>query len=278
MANPVEKTLWYIESHLQSELSLEDLARAARVSPHHLVRAFGVLTGYPVMRYVRLRRLTRAADRLLTTDTGILEIALEAGYGSHEAFTRAFSAQFGVAPATAQKTRALDNLKRMEPLKMNENPYPSIRDPRIVAFGPILIAGLKKRYNNETSAAIPSQWQEFTPFIGHVPNQKGNAAYGVLHNNDGEGNVDYLCGVEVSDFAEIPAGFETLRLAPRTYAVFEHAGHVSEIRRTWHAIFKGWLPANDREIADAPDFERYSEKFDPRSGTGGIEIWIPLMG
>jgi AraC family transcriptional regulator len=58
--------------------------------------------------------------------------------------------------------------------------------------------------------------------------------------------------------------------------VFRHRDHVSSIRRTVNTIWNKWLPESGHEIADAPDFERYGEEFDPRTGNGGLEIWIPL--
>ena len=67
-----------------------------------------------------------------------------------------------------------------------------------------------------------------------------------------------------------------MRTRARHYAVFMHRGHVADIRRAWHTIWSQWMPESGREAADAPQFERYGEAFDPLSGLGGVEIWIPL--
>jgi len=58
--------------------------------------------------------------------------------------------------------------------------------------------------------------------------------------------------------------------------VFTHKGHISTIRRTISTIWNNWLPSSGYTVADAPTFERYDEKFDPVSGNGGFEIWVPL--
>jgi len=58
--------------------------------------------------------------------------------------------------------------------------------------------------------------------------------------------------------------------------VFSHREHVSTVGRTWNSIWNTWLPASGQAPADAPSFERYDEKFDPLSGMGGFEIWLPL--
>jgi AraC family transcriptional regulator len=125
--------------------------------------------------------------------------------------------------------------------------------------------------------AIPSLWQRFVPHIGNIPGQRGGTtAYGVRHNVDDEGNFDYLAGVEVADFSGLPADFGRVRIAAQKYAVFSHREHVSTIRRTINTIWSNWLPESGHEVADAPDFERYGESFDPRIGMGGVEIWIPI--
>ena len=96
--NPVSKALWFIESHLAEEITLADIATVVGVSRFQLARAFGLAIGAPVMRYVRARRLSQAALVLANGAPDILTVALEAGYASHEAFTRAFRDQFGLAP------------------------------------------------------------------------------------------------------------------------------------------------------------------------------------
>ncbi len=118
--NLVSKALWYIESHFAEEISLEDIAIACDVSRFHLSRAFGLGTGRSVMRYVRGRRLTEAARALARGAPDILGVALDAGYGSHEAFTRAFRDQFGVTPEAVRQRGDLEQLELMEPMTMTE--------------------------------------------------------------------------------------------------------------------------------------------------------------
>jgi AraC family transcriptional regulator len=274
--NPVAKALWYIEIHFGQALSLDEVAQVAGVSRYHLARAFGVATGRPILRYVRGRRLSEAAKQLGGGAPDILEVALQAGYGSHEAFTRAFRDQFGLTPEMVRAQGHLRNIQLVEPLKMNDTPL-QLHPPRYVEGKPLLIAGLGDRLSCEGAAGIPALWQRFGASIGHIHGQVGgNVAYGVCSNGDEDGNLDYLCGVEVSDFSGIPADWGRLRLAAQRYAVFSHPGHVSGIRGVWNAILNHWLPQSGHEPADAPDFERYGESFDPRTGQGGFEIWVPL--
>src|SRR6201997_1015537 len=116
--NPAQKALWYIEGHLGQPLTLDKIASVAGVSRFHMVRAFAEATGFSVMRYVRARRLSEAARQLAAGAPDILTLALDADYGSHEAFTRAFRAHFGVTPETVRATTCLKKLKLQEPLPL----------------------------------------------------------------------------------------------------------------------------------------------------------------
>src|ERR1700684_1086622 len=109
--NPADKALWFIESHLAEALTLDEIAGVAGVTRFHMVRAFAAATGFSVMRYVRARRLSEAARSLASGAPDILQVALDAEYGSHEAFTRAFRDHFGLTPEAVRAAARLDHLK-----------------------------------------------------------------------------------------------------------------------------------------------------------------------
>ena len=274
--DPVEKALWYIEAHFESELSVDEIARVAGVSRFHLTRLFTLLLGRSVMQYARARRLTQAARTLADGAPDILAVALAHGYGSHEAFTRAFRDHFGATPETVRAQGSLDSVSFQEPIRMYAQKSTQLTAPRFEQREALLIAGIGARYAQGGDPAIPSQWQRFAPHIGHVPHQTGDVAYGVGANFDDEGAFDYIAGVEVSRFANLPEGFTTIRLPPRRYAVFTHRGHVSSIPATMKGIWGEWLPSSGHKFADAPFFERYDDRFNPRSGDGEVELWLPL--
>ena len=274
--NPAQKALWFIESHLAGPLSLDDIADVAGVSRFHLVRAFAAATGFSVMRYVRARRLTEAAHALAAGAPDILHVALDAEYGSHEAFTRAFRDHFGITPEAVRATTCLDKLKLQEPILMESTAFEKIAPPRFETGKAMLIAGLGERVSTDNGAGIPALWHRFHQHVQDYPRRVGQVAYGVCCNGDDAGNFDYIAGVEVADFSELPRRFGRIRIPEQRYAVFTHADHVASIRRTVNAIWNQWLPASGLKAADAPNFERYDEKFDPATGNGGLEIWIPV--
>ena len=276
--NPAQKALWYIESHLAAPLTLDEIAGVAGISRFHMVRAFAAETGFSVMRYVRARRLSEAARTLAGGAPDILSVALDADYGSHEAFTRAFRDHFGVTPETVRATTCFAKLKLQEPIMMESTALDHLKPPRILSCKTFLVAGVGERYNHAgaSTAAIPNQWQRLHQKLGEIPDRVGLVAYGVCCNGDDSGNFDYIAGVEVSDFSDLPREFSRVRIPEQKYLVFAHSEHISTIRRTVKTIWNHYLPQSDMKVADAPNFERYDEKFDPMTGNGGLEIWVPV--
>ena len=154
--------------------------------------------------------------------------------------------------------------------------------PRLESHGPMFIAGLRGHYTFETLDDIPAQWARFAPYIGNIPGQVGEADYGLcIDMLTGTNGFDYLTGVEIADSTNLPPDWVTVRIPAQSYAIFSHDGHVSTIRDTARRIGEEWLPDSGREIAQIsagqPNLiERYGKEFDPQSGTGDIELWLPI--
>ncbi|TCL69577.1 AraC family transcriptional regulator [Rhizobium sp. BK251] len=274
----IKRAVWFIESHFASDISLEEISDAAGLSRFHLSRVFGSVTGHSISGYIRARRLSGAARVLADGTANILEVALDAGYGSHEAFTRAFRDQFGVTPEAVRRQGHARNLDLMEPIRMDDTRLPKLEAPRFVDQPAMLLAGLAEDYSFEHTEKIPSLWQRFNMHFGNIPDQVSDAAFGVCTHAEGQTDgFRYMAAVEVTAADDLPRGFSTLKLPAQRYAVFAHRGHVSEIKSTCGQIFGTWLPESGLRCGDMPDmFERYDERFDPHTGMGLTEIWLPI--
>jgi len=275
----VKKALWYIESHSALPLTLGDVAEASGLSRFHLSRVFPAVTGHSVFGYVRARRLSEAARQLADGAPDILSVALDAGYGSHEAFTRAFRDVLGLTPEELRARRCTDNLNLTEALRMSDLPTIDLAPPTFREVAPMLIAGLRQHYAFLDLGGIPAQWQRFNQHFGHVPGQIGKSAYGVCTKApDDDDGFDYMAGVAVRSLDDLPEGFVGLRLPARRYAVFLHKEHISKIGSTCAAIYSEWQPNAAEAVAEGSltMIEHYDQRFDPRTGEGGAEIWVPL--
>ena len=135
------------------------------------------------------------------------------------------------------------------------------------------VVGLSTQCTFENTSAIPRLWQSFNAVEGDVVAAVDGAAYGVCCDADESGQFRYVAGVaatgktEGMDYMDIPAG---------RYAVFTHSGHISDLPKTFYTIWNKCLPDLGLEPAKAPDFERYDNRFNPETGRGTVEVWIPV--
>lgn len=95
----LNRVLDYVHAHLEDDLSFDRMAEVACLSPYHWSRIYSAMRGETVVATIRRLRLQRAAERLSNTDLDLATVALRAGYGSADAFGRAFKEAFGLSPA-----------------------------------------------------------------------------------------------------------------------------------------------------------------------------------
>jgi AraC family transcriptional regulator len=166
-------------------------------------------------------------------------------------------------------------------MKLPEAPSVKLQDPRLQDRRALLVAGLRRHYTPETVYEIPAQWQRL-PF-GRIPSQLGHMAYGIVSDvNEATGAFDYFTGVEVSGVSTALADLTFVKIPAQKYAIFCHRAHVSKLRDTMAAIWHEWLPSSSHTAshptAGAPQMvEYYGENFDPQTGLGDIEVWLPLQ-
>ena len=270
------KALFVIERNLSRDLTLAEIAKACDVSRFHLAHAFGESAGLSVMEYVRGRRLTEAAYALASGASGILSVALDTGYQSHEAFSRAFKAQFGKTPEEVRKSESIEGLVLVDAIRHLESKAMKLEEPRVEKLPEQLYAGLPELVTYGNTQTIPGQWHRFmSGFYNEIENKTAAIPVGIALDSTEDG-INYVCAAEVMRFGRIPDGLIKVALAPQTYLVFAHNGHITTLRETYEAIWNDWLPKSGRTVVEAPILDRHNETFDTRTGNGGVTIWIPV--
>lgn len=272
----VDRAVWQMETRLRQPLSLTKLSDLCAVSPFHLSRTFRSATGLSPMTYLRARRLSVAAVTLATGDEDILTIALEAQYGSHEAFTRAFASYFGLLPSSVRAARSTQSVVLVEPQKMKNSLLVDVAAPETKERNAFRVVGLSTRCTFEDISAIPLLWQTFNERENDVPSAVVGAAYGVCCDADETGWFRYVAGVETTETAGVPADMDAVSIPASRYAVFTHSGHIADMPKTVYTIWNKALPDAGLDPRQAPDFELYDHRFDPLTGRGVVEIWIPI--
>lgn len=135
-------------------------------------------------------------------------------------------------------------------------------EPKFTEKKGFKVAGLKYVGKNP-QPDIGLLWDKFVPRMDEPKNRiNPHTSYGVCYDMDAEGNIYYIAGVEVSDFDNLPEGFDTVEIPDNKYAVFTHKGSIANFPETIGYVYGKWVndPANNKKF-DAPDFELYDERF-----------------
>jgi len=270
----VDRTIWHIEMQLAEPMTNTDLASKVGISPFHLARTFASATGHTPANYIRKRRLSEAAKALAFGTNDILTIALDAQYGSHEAFTRAFQAQFNVRPKDVRASQSFEAIDLTEPFTMERSRLVDVAAPTLTDRDAFTVVGPSIRCTFEDTSEIPTLWRKFNEREDEVADTP-NAAYGVCFAGDDKG-FSYLAGMEPSPGKAIPDGMQSLAIPAQKYAVFTHSGHISDLPKTVYSIWNKALADAGLTPAKGPDFELYDTRFNVETGRGDVDIWIPV--
>ncbi|MCI4666240.1 MAG: AraC family transcriptional regulator [Neomegalonema sp.] len=237
----------YIEAELArggQALDLDALAEVACLSRFHFHRIYRAITGETPAQTVRRARLHRAAASLLESDRPVAEIAIEAGYGGVEAFTRAFAAAYQAGPASY---RAAVQKERIEVEHIIIREEPSYRLAALAHRGSYQKIGEAfERLGLWAQSA--GMWRPETVTLGVYYDDPGSTPEAELRSD--------AC-VTVPEGVTPTAPARLLELTGGPAAVYRHVGPYAELGLAWEQFYGGWLPTSSREPADKPPYELY---------------------
>src|SRR5215475_482400 len=155
-----------------------------------------------------------------------------------------------------------------------------LETPRIETSQPLQLVGLQQNYNSKTRTEIPKQWQRFAPQIPALSGKNMGVAYGVVLAGSQPDSIHYFCGVEASENAKATADFTRISIPAHRFAKFSHHDHVSKLHETEMAIMDNWMAEHHDQIARDQKLpimiEYYGPGFNPQTGLGDTEVWIPV--
>ncbi|MEQ1506804.1 MAG: helix-turn-helix domain-containing protein [Myxococcota bacterium] len=280
----VQAGIDYVEARLDRRIALADVARAGGMSQWHFQRIFRSLTGETLKTYIRARRLSTAQEQLRTTDLRILDIALEAGFASQEAFARAFKQAFGSTPRVFRREGCGGRFPKklqideayLRHLQANVSLAPTIgRQPArwVVGLG-TRFYGVDSDKNN-LGATLPALWGAFLPRLGEVRGGRAGVCFGVVIPTATD-RLDYVAGIEVPGPGAAPPGMVAVRVPEATWASFTHAGPAQQVDRTVSYAYGTWLPRSGRRHTGGPDLEVYGASYHPTSPDSRLDYAVPV--
>jgi AraC family transcriptional regulator len=275
-AERLERVFQWLADHLDDTLDLTRLAEVACLSPYHFHRVYRSMQGETAADTVRRLRLHRAAVELITGELPIPRVARRAGYGSQEAFTRAFKAAYGVPPARyrASFVPAQTAHRQEDAMETTTTSY----EATIRTTPALRVAALPHRGDYQS---IGSTFERLLAMaagqglLGGAPQ-----TFGIYYDDPAATPVSALRSdacVVIPD-GRTPAGDLQLReIRGGRYAVVLHVGPYAELERPYRWLYGTWLAQSGEEPADAPSVEAYlnDARLVPPTGLE-TEIWLPL--
>lgn len=256
----ISRVCEYISHNLDTSLSLDVLSAVATCSKYHFHRLFTAYTGVSLGRFVQLARLKRASFRLaFEVDKRVIDIALEAGFDSPEAFARAFKRTFAQSPSEFRTQPHWQQWHmRFDIHTQSDGDKPMNVD--IVDFETTRIAFITHLGPPENVLATAGQFIAWRKETGLSP-VKTSKTFGIPYSDpkttDPEKFRWDICG---SIDGEVPVnsyGVQTGVIPGGRCARVQHRGSHDHLDRSIYDVYRNWLPQSGEDIRDYPCFFHY---------------------
>lgn len=286
MISSLNRLVALVEERLTGEFDLDGLARELGTTEYHLRRMFSSLAGMPLSEYVRRRRMTVAAADVVRGEDDLLDIAVRHGYGSTEAFGRAFRAVHGVGPGDVRRhggpLRAQPQLRfrltveGSTPMDTRIADRPAFRLVGHATRVPLIHHGVNPHIQQHIAALPPEEHVRLKSLGDTEPK-------GLLQVSDdvdpdaAEGTeLTYLHGVAVSGDAPVPDDLDAIEVRAGKWAVFHTSGPYPQALQTaWAATATEWFPSNPWRLRPGPSIVTVLDRADDFS-TATCELWLPV--
>ncbi|WP_299493036.1 GyrI-like domain-containing protein [uncultured Shewanella sp.] len=251
----IQKVTEYIDENFDQDISIETLSQLVYLSQYHFHRLFTAINGLPLYQYLRWLKLKRSANQLLfSRDKSILDIALCAGFESHEAFSRAFKSVCGQTPSQfrkAAKWRYWESIPYSITLKDS-----MMIKPIIDSFKGARLAVVKHRGD---SSDVPQSIEKLVRWtkLNHLGQPKAGEVFMIAYDDPKTTDPEHFrcdIGRVIPDDMLLTAEMEVSEqfLPSGRVAIAKHLGSHETIEQTVYAMYQNWLPSAQEKLADHP--------------------------
>ena len=290
----IQKTIDYIDDHIQDDLSVDTLASIAGFSTYHYYKVFSSFVHLSVMDYVTKRKLQFALQDLIN-GAKIIDIAMDYGYETHAGFNKAFKRAFGYPPSLYKLHAPKGLPAKIDLTYLKEHLIGGIiMEPKIIDMPSFKVVGYEFKNNLKNvlrSSDIPAFWSqrgfEDNNCESRLYDQLNPPTHGeycfCINTNMATDDFSYLMAVKVDSFDKATEDMYPMEVHAGTYAVFttpevKEDELVDSIKGTWAYILQQWFPNSQYEIDESRfDFEYYDERCHPWEYEKlCMEIYIPI--
>ena len=297
----VQKAIDYIENHLTEKIDYDMVAAQSFSSSYHFQRVFSILCGFTMGEYIRNRRLSLAGTELATGTAKVIDVALKYGYESPDSFAKAFKQFHGILPSQARNNGS--NLKSFSRLVLKFSlEGGKAMNYRIEQKPEMILTGYKahftgvpygeNREKQERNLFVTTRAKQWLLRGAKGASDDTGTDMCLITNIDDDGYDFYyvaelekyerenMYNKEVTGIECMEAfGFENITVPKQTYAIFTTENQpypVEDYMDIRKRIVSEWPPANDFEIAEAPEISVYYWFPKNQKEKRYIEIWLPI--
>lgn len=281
----IQRALDYTEAHLTEEIDYEEVARQACSSTFHFQRMFGMLCGFSLGDYIRMRRLTMAACALQQTGEKVIDIALKYGYDTPESFSRAFSRFHGLNPTDARRGGSVKSFSRLSVKLILTGG--NTMDYRIEKKDTFKIVCKKiqvhKPQGDTATADISAFWNACSAdgtmeqLCKYADFAQVGGLLGICFSGEMENSAfPYGIGAPYNGKPITDAGLELVEIPAHTYAAFTCKGPMPDaFKKTYQQICTEFFPQSGYEYGNGVELEVYPSA-DTQDPNYSCEIWIAV--
>ena len=258
-AKRIERVVDYLIDHLDGDVDLHRLAEEAFLSPYHFHRVYHGMTGETVAETVRRFRLHRAAVKLISSDIAIAKLAVEAGYGSVQAFNRAFRDSHGAPPAAYRQKQARNAaLQKQHPQSSLTAKEKRMFNVSITNTLPLRVVALRHAgdYMNIGNAFERlSIWAAGQGLLA-----EGARYFGIYYDDPAAKPASELVSdacLTIAETVSVPKEYQVMNTPGGRCAKLLYKGPYSDLEKPYKWLFGEWLPTSGEEPDDQPAFEEY---------------------
>lgn len=285
MISTLNRVVDHVEDHLTEDLDIAELAPRLGTTEYHLRRMFSALAGMPLSEYVRRRRMTAAASDLLGDDD-LLTIAVRYGYGSSEAFGRAFRSVHGVSPSDVRRDggpiRTHTPLRFRLTVEGNTSMDTRLADrPAFRLIGhavrvPLIHEGTNPHIQNHIASLPLAEHERLKSLSSSEPRGLLQVSADVDPDYTEGSELTYLHGVATPAGSEAPADLDVMDVPAGMWAVFRVDGpYPAALQSAWAATAAEWFPSQPWRLREGPSIVAILDR-SPDFRRATCELWLPV--
>jgi len=281
----LNRVVGYVEDNLSDDIDVASLAASLGTTDYHVRRMFSSLAGMPLSEYIRRRRMTVAAADLVG-DEEMLAIAVRYGYGSTEAFGRAFRAVHGASPGDVRRDggplRSQPQLRFRLTVEGTSSmdtriaERPAFRLIGHAARVPLIHEGVNPHIQAHIAGLPASEHLRLKELSDTEPAGLLQVSADVDPDYTEGSDLTYLHGVAVGEATPLPDDLDVIDVPAGPWAVFRETGaYPAALQAMWAATAGDWFPSNPWRLRPGPSIVAILDR-SPDFATATCELWLPV--